>query len=117
MQLLDLILFLGCHSVFFLYTCERVCVNIRMMLGVNVRVFLLNKAAGTRPWRPLWDVSHPCFLGVLCACSQAGGNSRTSSLGASGQGDVHHIHQEGGRIWGSGLSHTHHAGFEARPSV
>lgn len=86
-----------------------------MMLGVNIRVFLLSKAAGTRPWRLLWDVSHPSFLGVLCACSQAGGNSGTSSLGASDQGGVHHIHQEGDRIWGSGLSHTHHAGFEARP--
>lgn len=30
---LDLILFQGCCSMFFLYTCERICVNIRMMLG------------------------------------------------------------------------------------
>ena len=47
----------------------------------------------------------------VCVCSRAGGNSGTSS----GRGGVHQIDHEGGWIWGSGLSHTHHAGFEARP--
>ena len=51
----------------------------------------------------------------VCACvyegaSRAGGRSGPSSLGADGR-------PNGDQIWGLGLGHTHHAGFEDRAQV